>query len=216
MGEFDAAAETHVEAEVEVELLDETVVVPKQTEDDVVERVVGICKWYDDKKGFGFITRLSSLALSEDGISTDRSHDVFVHVEELRPKLNIGWKCIYTGEYLEFTPSTDEHGRPRATTVTGLNYGTLLCDYGQIKYNRYYYRQFKSRGVTNHGEAANATVTPTTLGDVRVGDGSKRRRRRGRRGGAKRRKITAIQTRDTASVSNSVEAPAIDDDAATV
>ncbi len=77
----------------------------------------GIVKWYSGRKNYGFITNL------------DDQTDYFVHREDLKPK-----KChtpvLYTGEYVEYTTSTSEDGRPKACNVRGINEGPLLCDHG--------------------------------------------------------------------------------------
>lgn len=193
------------------------------SDEDAVIRVTGLCKWFDDKRGFGFITPLSAIAMSLDGMSTDRSQDVFVHIQQLKPKIST-WKCLYTGEYVEYTPELKD-GRVRATNVTGINGGTLMVDYGIIEFSRYYKRQFSTRTNVEHAKQVRKdapAVRPTTIGDVGVEKSRKRnQRRRGRRGQRKRRKVvTAIQQNpDRVSVQPldvSSSAAADNSDAATV
>jgi len=53
----------------------------------LVEREVGIVKWFNDAKGLGFIVR-------EDG------QDVFVHYEAIRGE---GFRCLRAGSEVEYT-----------------------------------------------------------------------------------------------------------------
>ena len=84
---------------------------------DTVGTEKGIVKWYSGRKNYGFITNL------------DNQTDYFVHREDLKPQ-----KChtpvLYTGEYVEYTTSTSDDGRPKACNVRGINEGPLLCDHG--------------------------------------------------------------------------------------
>lgn len=54
----------------------------------------GRVKWFDPNKGFGFI-------LNEDGV------DVFVHYSEIHQE---GFRCLRTGQEVEFTLVGDEKG----------------------------------------------------------------------------------------------------------
>ncbi len=137
------------------------------------------------RKGYGFITPLAALAMSPDSISTSKEDDIFVHMDEIKTKVS-GWKCLYTGEYVEYTPSKDSEGRARATEVTGLNFGALLVDFGIIEYKTYYRKQFKTDTLKRPYSGAMDGPQPTTLG-MAVDHGRRKRRRRGKRGGRKSR-----------------------------
>jgi CspA family cold shock protein len=65
----------------------------------------GKVKWFNDLKGYGFITM-------EDGY-----HDVYIHHSEIRIK---GYKTLKVGENVEFEMSTGPDG-PRAKNVIILN-----------------------------------------------------------------------------------------------
>lgn len=65
----------------------------------------GTCKWFDSKKGYGFIT-------SEDGV------DLFVHQSEIRAE---GFRSLAEGEQVEFLVQTSQDGRQKAVNVTGPN-----------------------------------------------------------------------------------------------
>lgn len=64
-------------------------------------RITGTVKWFNSKKGFGFITR-------DDG-----QGDVFVHFSAIQSR---GFKTLEEGQKVEFEISKDEKG-PKATNV---------------------------------------------------------------------------------------------------
>ena len=66
--------------------------------------MTGSCKWFDDKKGFGFIT-------PEDG-----SADVFVHHTAIKME---GFKTLAEGQKVEYTAEGTPKGI-RATNVVPL------------------------------------------------------------------------------------------------
>jgi CspA family cold shock protein len=82
-------------------------------------RSTGTVKWFNDKKGFGFITpSINSLATSttEDGddLTVDAdSRDLFVHMSEIQMD---GFKTLSEGQEVEFIESNGEKG-PCATNV---------------------------------------------------------------------------------------------------
>jgi CspA family cold shock protein len=64
-------------------------------------RITGTVKWFDPKKGFGFITR-------DDG-----QGDVFVHFSAIQSR---GFKTLEEGQKVEFEIVQDEKG-PKAANV---------------------------------------------------------------------------------------------------
>lgn len=68
------------------------------------KRVIGNVKWFDEKKGFGFIT-------PENG-----GRDVFVHYSDIEGQ---GFKTLHEGERVEFEVTQNERG-PKAAKVTRL------------------------------------------------------------------------------------------------
>jgi len=64
----------------------------------------GTCKWFDSKKGYGFIT-------PEDG-----SEDIFVHQQSIQAD---GFRSLGEGEPVEFDIEVDDSGRKKAINVTG-------------------------------------------------------------------------------------------------
>jgi len=67
------------------------------------DRITGTVKWFDDTKGYGFITR-------DDG-----GKDVFVHYTAL-PKEG-GRATLHEGDRVEFTVEQGQKG-PQAKSVT--------------------------------------------------------------------------------------------------
>jgi CspA family cold shock protein len=58
-------------------------------------RTTGTVKWFNDSKGFGFIT-------------TDSGEDVFVHFQAIRD--NGGFRSLSEGQKVEFTVVEDPKG----------------------------------------------------------------------------------------------------------
>lgn len=66
------------------------------------KKLTGKCKFFDRKKGWGFIT-------GSDG------KDMFVHQTDI---LMDGFRTLNDGQTVEYEPSTHEDGRVHATNVT--------------------------------------------------------------------------------------------------
>ena len=64
------------------------------------ERETGTVKWFDERKGYGFITR-------------DGAEDVFVHYSALQGE---GFRNLYEGEHVEFAVEQGPKG-PAAVDV---------------------------------------------------------------------------------------------------
>jgi cold shock protein len=74
---------------------------PKETE------VIGVVKWFNNEKGFGFISR-------EDG------PDVFVHYKAIKAnedRKGDGYRSLQEGQRVRFTVSAGQKG-PQADNVT--------------------------------------------------------------------------------------------------
>ena len=69
----------------------------------MVERETGVVKWFNNNKGYGFITR-------------DEGKDVFVHYSAISSD---GYKSLKEGQKVEFTVSDGEKG-PQAQDVVCL------------------------------------------------------------------------------------------------
>lgn len=106
--------------------------VPEETEDEPSGIVLeGRVKWFNDRRGYGYITCISSGKFS--------GSDIFVHHTNVRPQES-KYRSLYTNEYVQFylgqaDVAYDEHDHPidtdykhQATHVTGIRGGPLLCD----------------------------------------------------------------------------------------
>ena len=78
----------------------------------------GRVKWYNQQKKYGFI------------ISKD-SKEYFVHRDDLKPANTISEPHLYTGEYVEYDPIPTEDGRLKASNVSGIEKGPLMCDHNR-------------------------------------------------------------------------------------
>ena len=96
-----------IQQEVQEELLDNS-------------RVRGQVKWFNSKKGFGFITY-------KDG---DKDNDIFVHHTCIKYSNTESFRNLVTGEYVEFevSPCPGKDGQFQAEQVTGINNGLLLSE----------------------------------------------------------------------------------------
>eukprot|EP01068_Selenidium_serpulae_P019428 Selendium_serpulae@DN6619_c0_g1_i1.p1 len=75
----------------------------------------GRCKWFDPKKGYGFIS-------PDDG-----SPDVFVHQQNIHAD---GFRSLAENEPVEYEIASDENGKRKAVQVTGPNGATVEGDRG--------------------------------------------------------------------------------------
>ncbi|AUF82471.1 cold-shock protein [Tetraselmis virus 1] len=83
------------------------------------DSVVGRCKWYDDRKGYGFIVVCEG---------QNKNSDIFVHNKNIKPMISQR-RTIKKGEYVSMNIAVGEDGRPQATDVTGVFGGPLMCDH---------------------------------------------------------------------------------------
>jgi CspA family cold shock protein len=70
----------------------------------MAERETGTVKWFNDSKGFGFISR-------------EKGGDVFVHFSAIRGE---GFRSLGEGQKVEFTVTQGQKG-PQAQDVTVLS-----------------------------------------------------------------------------------------------
>jgi CspA family cold shock protein len=69
--------------------------------------VEGIVKWFNEKKGYGFIR------------PNNGQKDVFVHINDVQAS---GYKTLIEKEEVEFEITEDNRGRTRATNITAYEY----------------------------------------------------------------------------------------------
>jgi cold shock CspA family protein len=82
------------------------------------DKMIGICKWFSDRLGYGFITVCEG---------DRKGEDVFVHYKGLQPSNN-PHRTLRKGEYVSFGTTASCNGM-QATHVTGVLGGPLLCDH---------------------------------------------------------------------------------------
>jgi len=120
-----------------------------------MSRVIGNVKWYDSKKGYGFVTLLTPDLENKD--------DVFVHYSNINVS-DGNYKRLFPGEYIEFEIGPGKDGRSVCLNVSGPYGGLLLCENEHHRYKIFPRReQFADEGV---GDGSGDGV-----GDG-VGDGS--------------------------------------------
>tara|TARA_R110002074_G_scaffold305511_1_gene476676 strand:+ start:677 stop:1171 length:495 start_codon:yes stop_codon:yes gene_type:complete len=92
------------------------------TEQVTSTKSIGRIKWFNNKKGFGFLS------------NCETNEDVFIHhsgislgEEALSSSVNI-FKTVIEGEYVSYEKQIDEENRTVAKNVTGVLGGPLLCE----------------------------------------------------------------------------------------
>ena len=78
----------------------------------------GVCKWFNNKRGYGFITVVSS--------DDTQGEDIFVHQSNIKP-VNSTYRTLSQGEYIQFNMGECNQGK-QAVNVKGINNGPLMCD----------------------------------------------------------------------------------------
>lgn len=106
------------------------------------DRLLGRCKWFDERKGYGFIVVC-------DGPSSNS--DVFVHYKDLKPLINTR-KSLRKGEYVNMKLTERDDGKSQAIDVTGVLGGPLMCDH--------YVRRLPERRVEAGGSFEVETDSP--------------------------------------------------------
>jgi len=69
--------------------------------------VEGIVKWFNEKKGYGFIRPRNG------------QKDVFVHINDVHAS---GYKTLFEKEEVEFEVIEDNRGQKRAVNITAYEY----------------------------------------------------------------------------------------------
>ena len=92
------------------------------TEQVTSTKSIGRIKWFNNKKGFGFLS------------NCETNEDVFIHhsgislgEEALSSSVNI-FKTVIEGEYVSYEKQLDGENRSVAKNVTGILGGPLLCE----------------------------------------------------------------------------------------
>lgn len=111
---------------------------------------LGSVKWYDSKKGYGFLKPLGP-----------PSPDVFVHAVDIKATL-CERPVLITGEYVQFQlGEPSEERRAKAINVTGIYGGPLLCDHGRIKFTSHF-RNGSSEEGGEEAQSADAAASASS------------------------------------------------------
>ena len=86
-------------------------------------QLMGRCKWFNNKAGYGFLTVVSNGNSKWDGV------DVFVHHSAVTTETE-QYKYLVQGEYVSFTLQTMDDGAHeyQANDVRGCGGGKLMCE----------------------------------------------------------------------------------------
>ena len=78
-------------------------------------RTIGQVKWFNNKAGYGFITK--------------DDKDIFVHFSAIQTS-DSQYKYLVQGEYVEFeiVPTTEGPHEVQAVNISGINKGKLMCE----------------------------------------------------------------------------------------
>ena len=87
--------------------------------------VIGQVKWWNNRLGFGFITRVGATDMTD--MSADRNTDIFVHHTGIKP-MYANYRSLQRGEYVQFSVRRSDDGAYQAVDVTGVGGGMLMCD----------------------------------------------------------------------------------------
>ena len=85
----------------------------------MAERKNGRVKWFNARRGYGFVTNIDD----EQG----GADDIFVHHSTLTTKEGV-YKTLYLGEFVEYSETKDETGKILAASVTGIKGQPLMCE----------------------------------------------------------------------------------------
>jgi cold shock CspA family protein len=148
----------------DIEKKDELMIGDNKTEELVVANndeeecgeYQGMCKWFDKRKGYGFIKVVSK--------GDKNGEDIFVHYSGIKSSVS-SFQTLNVGEYISFNIITGENGF-QASNVKGINGGPLMCDTHASSYryqqNRYqqnkYYNQGRNYNGHYHGRNQNIKI----------------------------------------------------------
>ena len=76
---------------------------------------IGRIKWFDPKKGYGFVTSCKS------------NEDIFAHHSKIVTQTDC-WKSLFPGEYVSYELDTSDETKTQAVNITGVLGGPLMCE----------------------------------------------------------------------------------------
>ena len=127
-------------------LVEDTVILDEESDITDVGAYIGICKWFNNVYGYGFVTIWAG---------EDKGKDIFVHHSGIRP-LNSQYKTLKKGEYISFDIIDGDKGM-QAVNVRGINGGPLMCDQVQVRKS-----QPSTQGINYHTDDNGWSTVPST------------------------------------------------------
>ena len=107
---------------------------------------IGRVKFFNARKSYGFIRPVGSV--SQDAATGQYAvkpflvaqKDVFVHISDVAPTTGTTFRALYTGELVQYDTEkcdeTNDHDN-KASNVTGVFGGHLMCEFGRIHFISY-------------------------------------------------------------------------------
>ena len=108
-------------------------------------RLNGCVKWFDSKKGYGFVKVLG-----------ESEEDIFVHFSNIATSGENTYKKLFPGEYISFIRShNQENGRDECRDVRGVDCGPLMTENTEYRFKvfkNYDVNSPPTEEVTDQGE----------------------------------------------------------------
>jgi len=109
--------------------------------------LIGSVKFFDTKKGWGFIT-----VLTQD--LPQSNSEVFVHFSNLNVQGD-NYKRLFPGEYVSFSMGKSDRGKDTCIDVCGIMGGPLLTDNPEHRY-KIYPKNYDNHSQGNQGQSRSA------------------------------------------------------------
>lgn len=124
--------------------------------------VLGSVKWFNARKGYGFVN-----VLSQD--VPQASNDLFVHASNLSVPEDC-YRTLFPGEYVSFSIGKGKDGRDTCLDVTGVQGGPLLTQNTEYFY-RVTQRYDRKSSDSRRSETETAETTETSENPMVVEEG---------------------------------------------
>ena len=106
-------------------------------------RMNGRVKWFDTKKGYGFVETTS-----------ESSEDLFIHFSNIKTRDSDTYKKLFPGEYVSFLKVHDsDNDRNECRELTGIDGGILMTENPE-----YRFRVFKNYNVNSSQNAVDPEI----------------------------------------------------------
>jgi len=109
--------------------------------------LIGSVKFFDTKKGWGFIT-----VLTQD--LPQSNSEVFVHFSNVNVQED-SYKRLFPGEYVSFSMGKSDRGKDTCIDVCGIMGGPLLTDHPEHRY-KIYPKNYDNHSQNSHSRSSEA------------------------------------------------------------